>query len=542
VPTAASLNEPGTTVDSSGPATPPDYEIAVIGAGISGLGIGIALQDAGFDDYAIFERASDIGGTWRDNVYPGVGVDVPAQTYQFSFELKPDWSRVFAKGHEVQAYIDHVADRYGLRPRIRLDSDVTCRVWNAEKCVWELTVSGRTVTARYVIGATGPYVEPKLPDIAGLDEFQGRVLQSSRWEEGCDLTGERVGVVGTGASAVQFVPEIAPIVSRLDVYQRTPIWVVPKVDPGTPPWVERLFRRQPFVQDLVRRAILSFTEKLTTTLVLRFERRSTRTIVRALTWMLREVFYRRQLPDPDLRRRLTPDYGLWCKRPAISSIYLRTFLRPNVELVTDSIECITPRGIRTRDGREREIDTLILATGFHLATDPESYTARPVRGRDGFDLETFYREHRARSYEGISMPGLPNHFMVVGAYGVAGSTWHAIPEAAGIHIVRVLRAARARGAQCIEPREEATERWSALMRQRLERSLIKRNSCETARSFYIDRNGDVAMLRATSGKQSFIDHATFPLEDYMFSSGPAADRDARAHPSPTNVRAPVAGG
>jgi cation diffusion facilitator CzcD-associated flavoprotein CzcO len=495
----------------------PDVEIAVIGAGISGLGIGIALQDAGFGDYRIYERASDIGGTWRDNVYPGAGVDIPAHAYQFSFELKPDWSRLFAKGPEIRAYIDHVADRYGLRPRICVDSDVTCREWNPRRSLWELTVSGRHVTARYVISATGPYVEPKRPEIEGLELFEGPVVQSSRWDPEHDLAGRHVAVIGTGASSVQIVPEIARVVSHLDVYQRTPIWVVPKFDPQTPPWLERTFRRWPAVQAATRAAMVAGTERLLVGAVLGFSHRRTRATVKLCTWMLRDIFYRRQLPDPELRRRLTPDYGLGCKRPAISSTYLKTFLRDDVELVTDPIARITRKGIVTRDGRERQVDTIIVATGFHLAHEPESYTRRPVRGRDGFDLESFYRDHRARSYQGISMPGLPNHFMVFGPYGGTGGNWHDVPEAAGTHIVRVLREAGRRGALVVEPREGPAEEWSRLMAERLDRSLIKLNSCETARSFYIDRNGDIPFLRATSGKQALRDHATFSLDDYEFS-------------------------
>ncbi len=418
------------------------------------------------------------------------------------------------------------------------------REWNAATGLWELTVADTTITARYVISATGPYVEPKRPDIPGLETFAGKA-NTSRWDNNHELSGERVAMIGTGASAVQIVPEIAPITQRLDVYQRTPIWVVPKFDPAIPLRVQHAFARWPGTERLVYRALIGVTEKLLVGAVLRFERPRTQRTVRFCTRLLRDVFYKRQIPDEhaDLRARLTPGYGLGCKRPAISSTYLKTFLRDDVELITDPIAEIVPTGIRTRDGRVRAVDTLILATGFHLAHEPESYVARPVRGRDGFDLETFYREHRARSYQGISMPGLPNHFMVFGPYGGTGGNWHTVPHAAGIHIVRVLQEAQRRGAHVIEAREAPAQAWTAEMVRRLERSLIKLNSCETAHSFYIDRNGDIPFLRPTSGKQALADHASFPLDDYTFTPTPrtAGPATANATDASTNNGGPIVG-
>ncbi|MGE2713061.1 flavin-containing monooxygenase [Mycolicibacterium litorale] len=489
----------------------------IIGAGLSGLAVGIALRDAGFKNFIIVERASEIGGTWRDNSYPGIAVDVPAQTYQFSFALKPDWSCMFAKGEEVRAYIDEVADRFALWPFIRTSSNVTARHWNAALSRWELTINGEVLTARYVISATGPYVDPKDPKIPGIKNFRGEIMRSQTWNHNYDFTGRRVAVIGTGASAVQFIPILAEKAAEMHVYQRTPIWVVPKLDPQTPEFVKALFRRAPVVQDAVRRGLTNISENLLTAAVQRWHRPRTRRIVRVLTWLLREVFYRRQVPDAALRRRLTPDYGLGCKRPALSSRYLRTFMRPNVELVTDGIDRIVANGIRARDGRVREVDVIVLATGFALAHDAETYANHPVRGRDGFDLERFYRDEPARSYEGISMPGLPNHFMVLAPYGGTGGSWHGVPEAAGIHIVRVLTEARRRGCVVVEPREEAAERWSAVMRERLDGSLLKRNSCETSGAFWVDKNGHIPFLRATSQAEAFHDHADFPLDDYQYS-------------------------
>jgi cation diffusion facilitator CzcD-associated flavoprotein CzcO len=231
----------------------PEHEVAIIGAGLGGIGAAIALGRAGLSDYVVLERASDIGGTWRDNTYPGIAVDIPAQAYQFSFELKPDWSRVFAHGEEVKAYIDHCADRYGLRARIRLDAEVLSREWDEQAHLWRLNTPRGETSARFVISAVGAFVNPKPVAIEGVEDFEGTVLRSAAWDHSVSLEGRRTAVVGTGASAVQIIPEIAPLVQRLDVYQRTPIWVFPKLDYPTGGAVEWLFRRYPPAQDAVRR-------------------------------------------------------------------------------------------------------------------------------------------------------------------------------------------------------------------------------------------------------------------------------------------------
>ena len=496
------------------------HRIVIIGAGLSGIGMGIKLRRHGVEDFVIFERAADIGGTWRDNVYPGIGVDVPAQAYQFSYELKPDWSRMFAKGHEVKAYVDQCADRYGVRRHIQLDCDVTRREWDADAALWRLTVSGREVTARFVISAIGPVVEPKQTVLDGVEDFTGTVLRSARWDHAVDLHGKRVAIVGTGASAVQIIPEIAREVAQLDVYQRTPIWVGPKFDPKFPSRVQALFRRVPATQRAVRWVTTAGCEWLFISVIVHHDRWSWATAALRRYW--RDVWYRQQVPDPALRARLTPGYGVGCKRPAVSNTYLRTFTRDNVSLVTDPIERVTASGVRTVDGTKRAADVLILATGFWLASDPEAFAGRPVRGRDGFDLETYFREQRAASYESVSMPGLPNHFMIFGPYGWTGGTWHVLVETASTHILRVIEEAERRGARSVEVRPEAAERWTEFARTRLRRSLWQSGSCATANSYYFDRKGDTPFLRPTSSAAAWKAARTFPFEDYAFAETAAA--------------------
>jgi cation diffusion facilitator CzcD-associated flavoprotein CzcO len=522
------------TMAKSGERTSPDHEIAIIGAGIGGIGMAIALRRAGLEDFAILERAGDIGGTWRDNTYPGIAVDIPAQAYQFSYELKPDWSRVFATGPEVKAYIDHCADRYDVRRHVRLDCEVLARTWDDDARLWRLSTPDGEVTARYVISAIGAFVNPKPAAIAGLSEFGGDVLHSAAWDHSIALDGRRVAVIGTGASAVQIVPEIARRVGRLDVYQRTPIWIGPKPDLPIPHAVQRLFRRFPRFQDQVRRRATRDLEAGLVGLVLHHDRLGW--ITRLGGWLGRHVWYRMQVRDADVRRRLTPDYEIGCKRPSVSNSYLRTFNRRNVELVTEPIERVTARGVRTADGREREVDAIVLATGFRLATDPENYRQNPVRGRDGFDLATRYTEHRVRSYESVSMPGLPNHFMIFGPYGWTGGTWHVLVETAAQHIIRVIEAARERGATAVEVREEAADRWTAFAVERLSRSLWHTGSCATSNSYYFDHHGDTPYLRPTTAREAWRAARSFPLDDYEFRGPSAAPGD----PDEQAARAPLA--
>jgi cation diffusion facilitator CzcD-associated flavoprotein CzcO len=497
----------------------PDHEVAIIGAGLSGLGMGAALRRAGIEDFVILERADDVGGTWRDNTYPGVGVDIPTFAYQFSYELKPDWSRVFAKGPEVKTYIDDYVAKYGLARHIRFGSEVMSRTWDEEHHVWRLGVNGGHTTARFVVSAIGAFVDPKPVELPGLDDFEGRIVHSARWDHDADLGGRRVAIVGTGASAVQIIPAIARDVAKLDVYQRTPIWVGPKFDPPIPNWTKALFRRVPLTQHVTRIVASAIVEFILVFLVVNYRR-----VAFAQRWIERSNrrFLERSVRDPELRRKLTPDYGMGCKRPSVSNHYLRTFNRDNVELITDQIDRVTSRGVATVDGTERPVDVLVLATGFRMASDPENYRRTPVRGRNGFDLATHYTENRLKSYEGVSMPQLPNHFMIFGPYGWTGASWHVLVETAARHITRVIRECRERGATKVEVTEEATDRFHALVEKRMSGSLWFSSNCATANSYYFDHHGDVPFMRPTSGRQAHRASRSFPLDDYSYATAGGA--------------------
>lgn len=513
-----------TTPSPTAPATDQElkFECIIIGAGIAGLGMAAMLKAHWYTNFVILERAGDIGGVWRDNQYPGVAVDIPSHAYQFSYFPRADWSRMYPRGAEVKAYLEDFTQHFGLRPHLRLNNAVTRRDWDEATQCWQLTVGDRVITARWVISAVGNFLMPRSPTILGLADFAGSIVYSQRWDDTCDLDGKRVAIVGTGASAVQIVPAIADSVAHLDVYQRTPIWIVPKLDPPIPATLQRIFRRFPSVQQALGRTLRALMEWLLIGGVLNYERTATRRTVHVLTWLLREVFYRRCVRDRGLRQRLTPAYGFGCKRPSLSSTYLRAFNEPHVDLVCDPIERVTPNGVRTVDGVDRPVDVLVLATGFHMAHEPEPYRAYPVIGRDGFDLAECFAHQRSRSYEGVSIPGFPNHLFVYGPYGGTGGTYHDVVEMAGRHIIRVLDEARRRNATSVEVSESAADRWTATMRDRAAHTLFNNNGCHTANSYYFDRNGDLTFLRLQGFADALADQDTFPLDDYEFTTAISA--------------------
>ncbi|WP_102144452.1 flavin-containing monooxygenase [Mycobacterium hubeiense] len=488
--------------------------VAIIGGGIGGLGAAIQLRRNGYTAFTIFERADDIGGTWHTNRYPDVAVDIPGIVYQFSFEKNPSWSRTFPKGSEVQSYIAHLADKYRLREHLRLRTEVMRREWDEDNHYWILTLSdGTTVTARFVITALGAFVEPRVPDIPGLEDFSGRVIQTQAWDDDADLTGKRVAVIGTGATAVQVVPQLARTAAQLDVYQRRAIWVFAKPDFAIPRPVQVAFKYLPFLQSAIRGVVAGFVELGLVGITVYGKQIAP--LAKIPEWGCRAYLFT-QVRDRELRRRLTPDYGFGCKRPSVSNVYYRTFTEENVSLITEAIECITPTGIRTRDGRHREIDTLVLATGFEMSNSPIVYQRRPVKGRNGFDLAAFYETQRAAAYEGVSMPGLPNTFMIFGPYSWSGSSWHVMVENASRHALRVIDEALRRGATAVEISTAANDRFHQFVSKRGSETLMHGAACVGSNSYYLDRNGDFSFLRPTTAYQSTRASKTFDLDDYIY--------------------------
>ncbi|HEU4944997.1 MAG TPA: NAD(P)/FAD-dependent oxidoreductase [Solirubrobacterales bacterium] len=490
----------------------PDHEVAVIGAGFSGIGTAIKLDQAAIEDWVVLEAGDGVGGTWHWNTYPGVGVDIPSFSYQFSFEKRPDWSRVYARGEELKAYAEHCVDAYGLRSRIRLNTKVDGVEFDDEHHLWRLRIAGgSTVSARFLVGATGVFTQPKPPEISGLETFAGSVMHTARWDHEADLRGRRVAIIGTGASAVQIIPSIAPEVEHLTVLQRTPIWCLPKPDARIGPRARGLLGRVPGAQAAARALSQVFVE-LNFPLPAHFHG-----VVPVATWAERigHRHLRREVRDPAVREKLTPRYGLGCKRPSFSNEYLATFNRANVELETNPIEAISSSGVRTAEGREHEIDTLILATGFQVF-EKGNMPAFSVRGSEGVELAEWWDANRFQAYEGVSVPGFPNMFLILGPYGFNGSSYFNLIENQARHIVRCLRRARSTGSTSVEVTPEANRRYFETMLARRGRQVFFRDSCATANSYYFDPRGDVPFRSATTLETAWHS-ARFDLDDYCFT-------------------------
>jgi cation diffusion facilitator CzcD-associated flavoprotein CzcO len=491
----------------------PDQEVIVVGAGFAGIGAGIELKRAGIEDFVLLERACDIGGTWRDNTYPGLAVDIPSFTYSFAFEPKPDWSRVYAPGPEIKAYADHCADKYDIRRHVRLNSTVAKAEFNPEACLWQVTLGdGATLTGRYLLSCQGALTTPSTPAFEGMGDFEGVTMHTARWDHEQELRGKRVAVIGTGATALQLIPEIAPIVERLEVFQRTPIWVFPKRDRALPGSLQRLFQRLPVTQRAARLVTSSLIEVMVTVGVVNHGRLP-RMVKGVEAVSLRHLH--KQVSDPELRKKLTPQYGFGCKRPSFSNEYWRTFTRPNVGLRTEGIERINKTGILTKDGREHPVDVLILATGFKVFD-----ISFPIVGANGVELTRFWSENRRQSYEGSTLPGFPNFFLVPGPYGNVGLSWFQMIDTQIRHAMRVIGEARRRRATRAEVKQEAHDRYFQWAQHRMPHTVFLAGNCGGSNSYYFDEHGDAPWQRPSSVLEARWRSRRFDLNDYEYDSGP----------------------
>jgi cation diffusion facilitator CzcD-associated flavoprotein CzcO len=491
----------------------PAHEIVIVGTGFGGMGAAIQLGRMGIDSILMLDRAEDVGGTWHLNTYPGIAVDVASVTYSYSFEPNPYWSRRYAPGAELAAYAKQVADKYRLRRFMRFRSSVERAVYDEAARSWTIEIAGQPpVTARTLILATGYLSQPKVPEIAGLDSFAGKVIHTARWDHSYDLAGKRAAVIGTGATSVQLLPEIAPRLAQLDVYQRTPIWVAPKNDAEISVSTRELFARRPITQRLARLGSSALLELALVTGAL--HHKEVPFLARALERICRDHM-RRQIKDPEMRRKLLPSYSFGCKRPTFSNDYYPTFNRPNVELITDPIDHIEADGIVTQDGKKRAIDTLILATGYKV-WEKGNFPPFEVAGKGRVELGRYWDENHFQAYEGITVPGFPNLFNLPSPYSFTGLSYFFTIEGQMKHIARCLGEMRRQGARSFEVTPEANEAYLRDMRRRLGSSVFVNGNCAPANSYYFNRHGEAALLRPMSTLLSLWRAGHFPLEHYRF--------------------------
>ncbi|MDL9947895.1 NAD(P)/FAD-dependent oxidoreductase [Gordonia sp. ABSL11-1] len=490
----------------------PDHEVVIVGAGFGGLGAGIEFKRLGIDDIAILEREDDLGGTWHVNHYPGLAVDIASVTYSYSFEPNPHWSRLFAPGAELKRYADHVADKYDLKRHMEFSTIVERAEWDAAERLWRVHIAdGGVRTCRYLVTATGFLSQPYTPDFPGIDSFAGRIIHTTAWEDGHDFAGERVAIIGTGATAVQLIPEIAAQAEQLTVFQRTPIWVVPKLDFPIPSAVRRVFERVPLTQRVARLVNTSLLEALMVFGVLHFKQAKPGNRVAAL---IAKAHLRTQVRDARTRRALTPSYDFGCKRPTFSNSYFRTFNKPNTTLQTSSIERVEPGGIVTADGTTIGVDTLVLATGFNLWD--VNFPAFAITGRDGRDLGKWWRDNRFQAYEGITVPRFPNLLSLNSPYSYSGLSYFTTIEGQMKHIRRLFGELRRRGGSTFEVTEQANDDFLEKVTDRLQSSVFYNGNCATARSYYFNQHGEAALLRPTSTLSTLREMERFPLDAYSY--------------------------
>ena len=474
--------------------------VVIVGAGFGGIAAAIELRRHGFRDVTILERAPELGGTWYHNTYPGAACDVPSHLYSFSYEQRQDWTRLCSPQEEILDYMRGVVRAHGLTGLIRTGTHVTSCAWDEQACRWTAhTATGESYDAEVLVVATGQLDQPAFPEIEGAEQFAGHSFHSAEWDHDYALAGRRVAVVGTGASAVQFVPEIAPVVARLDVYQRTPNWFLPRRNRRYPLPYRLAIERLPRLQQMRRRYMFEYTEALTAAI------RHPRTLGR-LTALRSAAFMRMQLKDPELRRRAWPDYTFGCKRILFSSFFLPALERPNVELVTDAIERIVPEGIVTSDGSVRPADCIIWASGFRTN---DFMFPMEIEGSDGHRLRDAW-QGGAHAHLGMTVPGFPNMFILYGPNtNTSGGSIIFYLEQQARYIRSSLQALRARGAAAMDIRPDVEAAFNRDLQAR-----FAGTAWMSCRSWYKDERGRIVAnwpgyMREYEKRTRVVDPAEF---------------------------------
>ncbi|EHY88562.1 flavin-containing monooxygenase [Saccharomonospora azurea] len=452
--------------------------VVVVGTGFSGLGMAIQLRRDGRDDFVVLEKADEVGGTWRDNTYPGCACDIQSHMYSFSFEQNPNWSRSFSPQPEIFGYLRRVATKYGIYPHIRFNQEMTGARWDTDTQRWHVTTaSGDEYVCRYLVCGVGALHLPQIPELTGAERFRGPAFHSAQWNHDVDLRGKRVAVVGTGASAIQFVPKLAEQVQRLHLFQRTPPWVMPKPDHPMPDWVKRLFARVPLAQ----RAYRDF---LYWTLELRAVGFNGDPRIMRVAQKVAERHIERHISDPQLRAKVTPDYVMGCKRVLISNDYYPALARDNVDVVTDGIAEITETSVVDKAGVEHEVDAIIYGTGFHVT---DAFDHLDIVGPDGTNLGRQWAQHGMQTHLGITASGYPNLFFLLGPNtGLGHNSVVFMIEQQIRYIAEAIHLVETHGADAIEVRADTQAQFNADIQRKLANGIWTRGGCT---SWYLDSQG-----------------------------------------------------
>jgi cation diffusion facilitator CzcD-associated flavoprotein CzcO len=455
------------------------HSVIVVGAGFSGIGMAARLRAMGVDDFVILDRGNDLGGTWRDNSYPGASCDVPSNLYSFSFALNPEWSRGFSSQSEIWDYLRQCVDRFGVGDALHCNRPVEEARWDEEGARWVVrTGGGEEYAAPVLVWATGSLSEPSIPDFPGLIDFRGKVFHSARWEHGFDLTGKRVCVVGTGASAVQFVPQIAPVVEHLYLHQRTPPFIVPRRDRAVSGLRKLAYRKAPWLQRLSRLRIYAMFEALLSVFVGRAERRKAAVRKAALDHLARQV------PDEALRQKLVPHYEPGCKRLLLSDDYYPALTRPNVEVVDAPVASFTAHEVVGEDGIARPVDVVIMGTGFEAAEPPY---ADHIVGKDGVRLAEHWKANGVEAYAGCTVHGYPNLFLMIGPNAtLAHNSMIYMIESHINYIASALAFLQRPGVHAVEVKPAVQRRYNERLQARLAHSVWVEGGCS---SWYLDHRG-----------------------------------------------------
>jgi len=475
------------------------FHVVIVGAGFSGIGAAIKLLDSGERDFVVLEAADEVGGVWRDNTYPGCGCDVESPLYSFSFAPNPDWSRMFSPQPEILEYLRRVASEFGVRPFVRFGHAVADARWDPTGRRWELETSHGRFTADVLIAGMGALHEPIIPALPGAESFAGRIYHSARWDPDDPIDGRRIAVIGTGASAIQIVPKLQRRAAKLVLFQRTPAWVIPRRDRAFSPREQRLFRRVPALQTLLRASIYARHEVV----IVAF--RNPRLMHLAERAAL--AYLKKQVADPVLREQLKPSFTMGCKRVLLSDDYYPALTQPNVELVTAGIREVTPAGIVDAHGTTHELDTIVYATGFHVNDPP---FAERVRGRGGRTLAEVWAGS-PEAFLGTTVAGFPNLFLMTGPNTGLGHNSMILMIESQLRLIMAALEQLRGGGVSLEPRAAAQAAWVEEVRRGNQGTVWTAGGCS---SWYLDENGRNSTLWPWT-TYAYARRASFEARDYL---------------------------